>query len=341
MGVATVDLTDDDIAFLTCSAGLDAEQLAALIAAERLAHALDLPVALLYGLAREGLPLVLSALLNRTPEERASAFDKALAEHIIPASLRAQRTALLTSLEAALFRAYAEQPVAPDKPSFDALFATVLASPASRDQPRAPARASRLRRGALGKARSRPRLQRRCAGARVHLDSRHDHRQPPSFDRGAPGGTPGGTISVARDLATLSAAGWSALIDRAGVPSDAPGSDADDKARRYMEAVQARVEEAFPSAFFAAKLVGEERSEERELAQFLKSNPDFDLGTSRLDEYLAGAGAGAASGISDLPGLTLLLGQTQRIFKLTPRYNEARSPRRRAHLGAARGPDGA
>jgi Tc toxin complex TcA C-terminal TcB-binding domain/Neuraminidase-like domain len=326
VGVATVDLTDDDIAFLTCSAGLDAEQLAALIAAERLAHALDLPVALLYGLARAGLPLVLSALITRTPEERAAAFDEALAEHIIPSSLRAQRTALLASLEAALFRAYAEQPVTPGKPSFDALFATVLASPASRDQLLA------LQLAHQGSA------EELWAKLEVHPDFSYaapalaftstvatitDNHLP--LIEALQAARQAGTISVARDLATLSAAGWSDLIERAGVPSDAPGTDADDKARRYMEALQARVEEAFPSAFFAAKLVVEERSEEQELAKFLKSNPDFDLGTSRLDEYLAGAGVGAASGISDLPGLRLLLGQTQRIFKLTPRYSEGRS----------------
>lgn len=326
VGVAAADLTDDDIAFLTCSGGLDAQQLAALIAAEILAHALDLPTALLYGLAREGLSLVLSALVNRTPGERAAAFDKALEEYVIPASLRAQRTALLDSLEAALLRAYAEQPIAPGKPSFDALFSTVLASPTARDQLLA--------------------LQLAHQGSAEELWAKLEAH--PDFSAAAPalaftstvatitdGHLPliealqaarqEGTLLVARDLVTLGANGWNDLVASVGVPSDAPGTDVDDKARLYVEQLEARVEEAFPSAFFAAKLVGDERSEEHELVQFLKSNPDFDLGTSHLGEYLAGAGAGASNGISDLAGLTLLLGQTQRIFKLTPYYSEARS----------------
>ena len=325
-GVCTADLTDEDIVFLTCSGGLDTEQLAALVSATILGHDIDVPAALLYGLARKGLSLEIPALVTRTPEDRAAAFDKALAERILPPSLGASRGDLLARLEATLLRHHAKQPIAPGKHSLDALLATVFTSTADRDQ----LLALQLAHQGSGEAfwakveahptfsAAAPTLAFTATIATItdnHLPlikALHDARRD-------------GTLHVARDLASLDEAGWKALLDTAGVPADAPGSGPADKAARYAADVQARVEEAFPSAFFAARFVEEQRSDEQELAGFLHDNPDFDLGTSRLDEYLASVGAGATDGISDLPALQRSLAQVQRIFKLTPRYRDGRA----------------
>lgn len=323
--VDQADLTDEDIAFLTCSAGLDPAQLTALVEAARLAHELALPVALLYGLAREGLPLSLPALVARTPEERAAAFDKALALHVIPLSLGLERRDFLAHLEAALFRRYALQPVGPGKHSLDALLATVIASPEDRDQFLALQRAHQGTSEAFwAKLEAHPTF-RAVAPALAftttvasisddHLPliaQLHEERRE-------------GTILVARDLAKITGARWRELMKSAGIPADAPGSDPSDKAERYATELETRVEEAFPSAFFAARLGEDEHFDDRDLVRFLQNNPDFDLGTSRLDEYLAHAGKNASGGISDIAALRASLAQVQRIFKLTPRYRDAR-----------------
>jgi hypothetical protein len=325
-GVGTADLTDEDIAFLTCSGALDAEQLAALVSATILGHDLDVPAALLYGLAREGLSLEIPALVTRTPEDRAAAFDTAFAERIIPASLGASRGDLLAHLEAALLRHHAKQPITPGKHSLDALLATVLASPADRDQLVALQLAHQGSGEAFwAKVEAHPTFGAAALALAFTATIATITDNHLALIKALQDARRDGTLRVARDLASLDEAGWKALLDTAGVPADAPGSGPADKAARYAADVQARVEEAFPSAFFVARFVEEQRSDEQELAGFLHDNPDFDLGTSRLDEYLASVSAGATDNNSDLTALQQSLAQMQRIFKLAPRYRDGRA----------------
>ncbi|HEX2190826.1 MAG TPA: neuraminidase-like domain-containing protein [Longimicrobiaceae bacterium] len=148
-----------------------------------------------------------------------------------------------------------------------------------------------------------------------------------------------GRVRSERELARLDAADWRALIDAAGgeaprldagSPAKGPGAEDGDPAEALARAVQA----AHPTAAVAYRLERERDGELRlepgrsaAVAEFLLENPDFDLGRSRVDEFLderrarrGAAEPGAAAKGGDDAALAGELKMLQRVYRIAPRY---------------------
>lgn len=98
------DLKSDDLDFLTQEMGVERQRLEFLTTAaqnEKLANAqqFSIATAVFYGLAREGLPLDLSALALVTVQDRRAALEQALHENRIPAKLGDTLDTILAALQ--------------------------------------------------------------------------------------------------------------------------------------------------------------------------------------------------------------------------------------------------
>ena len=80
-------------------------------------------------------------------------------------------------------------------------------------------------------------------------------------------------IKQASDLVSLSKDEWMALVAAGGVgvPDGTPGTTVEERASAYVAQIMTRVEAAFPTPFFAARLG------DTPVARFLEANPDYDF----------------------------------------------------------------
>ena len=80
-------------------------------------------------------------------------------------------------------------------------------------------------------------------------------------------------IKQASDLVRLSKDEWMALVAAGGVgvPDGTPGTTVEERASAYVGQIMTRVEAAFPTPFFAARLG------DTPVARFLHANPDYDF----------------------------------------------------------------
>ncbi len=139
-----------------------------------------------------------------------------------------------------------------------------------------------------------------------------------------------------RDLAGLDVSEWKAILQREqgdgrpiGVPSAIVADTEEERQTRYATELYRHVEKALPTLVLAKRLAKESSDDVPfeavgDLRTFFDRNPDFDFGTTRIDEYLREDRAGKLDTIANPDGVTAELRRIQRVFNLTPRYDEIR-----------------
>src|ERR1051326_580216 len=134
-------------------------------------------------------------------------------------------------------------------------------------------------------------------------------------------------IAKPEDLVALAAPtsqDWLKIIkdNKIHPPAGIAGQDSAARAKNYADTLEQSFTSAYPSAAFAARIKNDSGSRipnASQLAGFLAGNPQFDLLTSRVGQFVAGRAGAAAPDAS----LVQTLKRTQRVFKLSPSYSTA------------------
>ncbi|WP_437741771.1 neuraminidase-like domain-containing protein [Sorangium sp. So ce1504] len=129
-----------------------------------------------------------------------------------------------------------------------------------------------------------------------------------------------------KDLAAYSEADWIATlaVQRNGspinYPSDTPGATVTERRATYAKVIRHALEVAFPSKAVASAISVVGGSE---LPTFFNNNPSFKLGKTRAGHYVA-LNPAAFAGLSNPATAQRDLKAVERLYKLTPKYEEAK-----------------
>jgi Tc toxin complex TcA C-terminal TcB-binding domain/Neuraminidase-like domain/Salmonella virulence plasmid 28.1kDa A protein/Putative peptidoglycan binding domain len=341
-----------DISFLTNETGINPEHLAFLVLAARLEQqtrsdtaSFNLEAAIFYGCFRQNLPTDLPSLLSQSPAILRRALEIATAENIIPYRLKEQLEQILNRLQELIVeRAF--QPPASDKSSLADLLRTVI--------PSETLQRSFLTRyvqhqGDIEDFWSAVRSDEALSSSvdtlqfTLQLSALTQNHLPlvQHLQRGRQAGL--------RPLAAFNEADWVNMLnipvgDRPiGTPPDIPGNTSDEKNQNYARILTRILEDAFPTAALAGKIAANITAPARnDFIQFFRNvhvyqdDSDFNLGTTYLPKYLADNADRVFEGVSDRQQLTDQLMGTQRLFRLTPRYQEIQ-PLQASGLHSAQG----
>lgn len=161
-------------------------------------------------------------------------------------------------------------------------------------------------------------------------------------------------------LAAKTSMDWVAVLRTSKIkpPAGVPGQNSAEKMQNYAAELEQNFTAAFPSAAFAARMKNDSQSKipnASGISRFLNANPDFDLLTTRIGQYLQTvspsvgtatvpvtgttspkgtppASSGGATPATDVPDTSVpfadapflnQLKRTQRVFKLSPTYAAA------------------
>ncbi|WP_437314752.1 neuraminidase-like domain-containing protein [Sorangium sp. So ce385] len=129
-----------------------------------------------------------------------------------------------------------------------------------------------------------------------------------------------------KDLAAYSEADWIAILalQRNGspinTPDDTPGATVAERRTAYAKVLRRALEVAFPSKAVASAIAVVGGSE---LPTFFNNNPSFELGKTRAGHFIA-SNSGAFTGLSNPAAAKRELKAVERLYKLTPKYEEAK-----------------
>jgi len=334
-GLPLGDLTEDDkhqdITFLSGETGIDPQRIAFLILGARLNRETDLPAEVFYGLFRQKLPTTLPALLAQTPEHLRRALEASIQNNFAPLRLRAELDDVVRRFKELVVRSAFQEPE-PGRASLGALLNTAVPSEEIQQrflthyvEHKGPVEAF------WETLREKPGFEN---GVVEELQTAlwlgaftRDHmplvREIQELRRD-------GAMKSIRDLAKLTESDWRMLIDRkvegrpVGFPREVPGTDEEEKAATYARTLVRTLEAAFPTAVIAARAAKDDIPLKKELMTFFDKNPEFEFGRHHVDVYLS-ENQGALAGADDREGLTRQLKGMQRVFKLSPRYEEMRT----------------
>ncbi|WP_437965514.1 neuraminidase-like domain-containing protein [Sorangium sp. So ce260] len=136
----------------------------------------------------------------------------------------------------------------------------------------------------------------------------------------------GGQITAFKDLAAYSEADWIAILalvrngSPINFPADTPGGTVAEKRAAYAKVLRRAMEVAFPTKAVASSIAAAGASG---MTTFFNNNPSFELGKTRVGDYLA-SHPNALSGISNPTAAALELKAVERLHRLTPKYEEAK-----------------
>ena len=313
-GTLKEDAKGREISVLAVRSDRSVAEVAALSIASRLAAQTTLPTPLFYALLREGLPSDLSSLQATHPDVLAGAISAAVDKGLVPAMVNGVDLAsLLPGLAPTLDAGLREVLGGVLKPREIDVFWTAYqkagSDPAAfwNDVAADPD---------LGDRAEKLKLSVQLAGltdANLPLTAAILRRPE---------------IARASDLAKLTLADWTTLVSGQGVSvlSDFPGDTPEAQAAAYVNQIHRRVEAAFPSAVFAARLGPSP------VASFLEANPTFDLKTTYPGQFFkqnpGAVGSLPPEGIAQLQSL-------QRLYRLTESAAETLALWPRNHLRSA------
>ncbi len=140
-----------------------------------------------------------------------------------------------------------------------------------------------------------------------------------------------GQISIARDLAQFDAQEWKEIImgrgrRSIGFPPFIPGESNEEKATNYATILAYMLEDAYPTAAVAYRLVKDTTTGRKDLNTFFAKNvhaddAKFELARTYLEKYLAD-NEDAMEGVQNPDALKKQIKGIQRLFKLTHYYSE-------------------
>ncbi len=320
-GVRLVDLTEDDIRFLTSATGNNALHIVYLVLAARRAVKIKIPPEAFYGFFRQNLPTRPGALLLQEPAVLRLALETSVQQNIIPAAIGAQIDSILTLLDqpAHLLQLDEQDQI----PALRLLGTTTLPQDQQVKFLNLFARSDETTESFWQTLRSQfSETQVKELQLTLQLGLLTQNHVP--LVRALQKRQGGPPITSLRDLAAIPEADWLAMVRRpeVGVPDGVPGENEAARSQNYVSGIVQMVEAAFPTATIAAKLAQENRPENGEVIRFLSAHPDFDFETTRINDYLDNHAESTSKDVSDSAELAGQLRAMQRVYAVTPRYED-------------------
>ncbi|MGH6636409.1 MAG: hypothetical protein ACRED0_09860 [Gammaproteobacteria bacterium] len=337
------DLKADEIDFLTGETGIERQKLAFFVTAATLqkwSHTQDsnIPTAIFYGLAREGLPLDLPALYREGPQRQRPALQQAIDDNIIPAPDRQSLDQVLENLQRLLVRHVLQTKPAPESHSLsDLLYQSVL-------PPEKHVSLLNLYVNHVGtieefwqKLPEHPEFQDAVLVRNVQftfqlgaLTQNHVPLIQALRERYQPSST--------RKLVELDTAAWTELIDMlvdgrtVGVPNEVPGATPDEKKSNYVTGMISILQAAFPTdtiAYLVPKLpethfgaAGTKQGVARFFTNAISPQllvRNFDIRSTRIDDFIEQDADNVFEGIpiEERAQVVTHVKRTQRLYALS------------------------
>ncbi|TVR42807.1 MAG: hypothetical protein EA394_02535, partial [Bacteroidia bacterium] len=311
--VAVHELTDDDLDFLSKEADIPLDQLSFLRQDALWASVHGVDQAVFYGLLRQGMPMVLRALLAERPGRMRQALEAALDNNQIPGTLREQLEKVLSQLSDLAVQLALEDENAEGTP-LGAILATsglttavqedfvrftldyegetplweVLAEQAGWDQT------------TLGDLRFTLESSALLGHHLPALQMVQSLRQNQNWN-------------TARDLASFDREQWQAVLGNISTDDWPVGLES---LEDWADAIATRVEQVYPTAVVASRMAAGTDLSSPDLNYFFAANPDFSLLHTPVESFLSN---GAQIGqVTDIEGLTGHLKTLQRLARITP-----------------------
>jgi peptidoglycan hydrolase-like protein with peptidoglycan-binding domain len=321
-----------DIQFLTGEIGINPRHIAFLVISARHGDKTGLPPAAFYGFARQNLPTRLHSLTLQDREVLRRALLAALSANIIPHALHGQLDQILDGLRQQIVRHAFETPSGGAASLGDLLATSIVSNedqekflslyfahagtaqefwkelsehPDFKDEKNIADIQFTLQVGALTKN---------------HLPLVRLLQEMRANDE----------IGGFRDLAALTVDDWAALLEKqvdeavVGFPPNTPGENDEEKLRTYADTLAAMVQAAMPTPVIASRVMNDGTPETEDLAAFFRANPDFKFESTNIDKYLKERPETALADAKDEEKLVGQLKGMQRVFNLTPHYEEMR-----------------
>ncbi|MEE4235832.1 MAG: neuraminidase-like domain-containing protein, partial [Anderseniella sp.] len=357
-GVPLAELTSEDVAFLTGETGIDQQLIHNLASAAKLSSATHIVLSAHYGMLREGLPADLASLLQQSRSSQRHALDAAIRNKRIAPLTAEAIDAVLDALQDALAETALNEPDDLARPSVSSLLNSGLL-PLSRNQKKAFLKLylrPEERVDDLWDTVSRlPEFQQasQVEDLKLTLQIGNLTQNHGPLVQTLHAMRKANRLSSFRELARLTPEEWMRLIRQSRdehapvVPQDISGDTEDEKISTYARQISEQLENAFPTLSVAYRVERDELPGRQELTTFFKRSiidrenlnpdiPEFDFARTDIDRYLNDHADTLLADVPDRQALYQRLKGMQRLFKVTPSYNEMK-PLLQSGLHSAQG----
>jgi hypothetical protein len=332
-GASPRELSEEDIEFLINETQLEPEHIRFFVQAAKID--IDLDSAIFYGFARQGLPTDLLSLLARGQQEWREALEAAIAANIISLRFQDRLDYIIDYLKNLAVEERLKEPT--EEAQTSSLGSLLNTTPLNKDKQRTFVRTyldqQETEEDFWQKLRENPEFQEEglIEDLQFTLQVGALTQNYPPLVQKLKQRQRQGEMESLKDLAKLDTQNWQEIINqdvdgqKVGVPTNIPGENEEEKAQNYAESLTRVVESAFPTAFIAERLKREDIPNRDDFAQFFDNNPNFDFGSTNIEQYFQENEETAIAPISEPEPLKQQLKQHQRIFKLAPRYSAIRT----------------
>ncbi len=308
-GASLAAMEQDAARTLAGSVEADGDRVVELATASTLAQSTGVPRDVFYGLARQGMPADMHALVAAGADLRQQAFDQAISKRVVPPTAGVATTSTMQQLSDALVSFAMEEVSTPDRPAVKDILASSLVAGAVH-QPfvrlfveRSGTDADFWQTVAEEQVAGEPvfsaedidELQTVVRCAQV-LQGWVAPLQQLAVQRGQ------GQYSDFRSVAAIPRGAWVSMVQQTSspivFPSHVPGETEQAKLDHFVDAVVANLDEAFPNDALRRDLGGGEELS-LDAKAVLAATPDVDLRTANLDDYAASNGGSIFAGLAN------------------------------------------
>ena len=320
------DLKGDDLDFLKQETGIALSKLTALVASAVLENKvtqlrINVPAAIFYGMAREGLPTDLAALGLISQSNQRDALERAFKANLIPANLSSSLDQMLSLLQqVTIGQTLTMSPVA-GQPAMAELLGIVLdkqqdqtaflTTYANRDD----RSIDLFWKGLREDSRFADRVDALQFILQLGILTQNNVPLMKELNKGFRG---------ARDLAALDAATWTNLVNKSGLPPDAQGDTPQARTANYVNSIMSVTQAAFPNETVAQILAKSpaiklDNSTRQAVSKFFVNSPDFDLRSMQVDDYIKKNASNVFTGIpiADQPKVIAQVKRAQRLLRVS------------------------
>ena len=334
--ISLADLSQDDIVFLTGETRIDQEHLLFLVTAAQFSantksDSTNLPPEVFYAFFRHNLPVNLPALLAQSPDALRGALEASLRNKIVPAALENQIPAILKGLQLLVVKRAFHESGQPGQASLGALLGTAIGE---RELQEKFLTLYADHQGPIENFWQQLHLNPEFQRAGVVEDLQFaiqagalTQNYPPLVHKLQQMRREGASL---KDLVRLDVSAWKELItsssdgQQLNLPPSIQGTDNAERTTNYANLLVRMLEDSFPTAAIAHRVAQDNAPADGALVRFLSSSPDFDFSKTHIDSYLRQSSAGAPVEEEKRSELAKQLKGMQRVFRLTPRYDEMR-----------------
>ena len=318
--IEPADLNADDVTLLTCKVGYDATYVAYYIRAARSTRETQLPSAFFYGLFRNNMPTALSSLLSQNRTVLRNAFESAIRNNIVPASLESQTDSIFAQLVQVTVTHALKVPVDDGAPSLTGLLS--LAGLSDIQQQEILLRYAKHEgdtESFWSELKADPDLQGslnieslQFSLQLANLTGNHLPLVETLLARKR-----NNEINSIKDLVGFDVSDWEAIVADTDVPDAITGDTEEDRQRTYAETINNILERAFPTEKVIAGIRDRNQKSDTDLIRFFDNSTDFGF-TDNIDRYVRDNANTVWNGVGNREGVTSELKSLQRVYKLSP-----------------------